>query len=208
MPLVEHDGFLNLLARARAGEAQALDEIVSRVRPHLEKISRRFVSRGHPEESVSDLVQEVWLRAWQRVDQLEGGADDEGAWRAFLSWIGQTAHRLGLNAVRDRNALRRGAGEPIVRLDRPVGEQGARMDLPGVGQSPSTLAGGEERMRRVRAALETLPDAHQREIVRLHVFEGVTLRQIGERLSLTYDQVRDRYRAAMRRLESDLDGLR
>ncbi len=204
---VQHDGFLSLLARARAGDSGAIDEILTRVRPHLEKVSRRFVDRGHPEESLSDLVQETWVRAWQRIDQFEGGTDDEGSWRAFLAWIGQAAHRLGINAVRDRNALRRGAGERHLRLDRPAGEDGGRIEPPAAGPSPSTAAGGDERMRRVRAALEKLPDANQREIVRLHVFEGVSLRAIGERLALTYDQVRDRYRAAMRRLESDLEGL-
>jgi DNA-directed RNA polymerase specialized sigma24 family protein len=41
-------------------------------------------------------------------------------------------------------------------------------------------------------------------IVRLHFFDGLSLREIAERLDLSYDQVRHRYQTTLRSLEQEL----
>jgi RNA polymerase sigma factor (sigma-70 family) len=51
-------------------------------------------------------------------------------------------------------------------------------------------------------------DATDREVIRLYFFEGLSLQGIAERLDLTYDMVRDRYRRAIRQLERNLRALK
>jgi DNA-directed RNA polymerase specialized sigma24 family protein len=70
------DGFAELVERARGGDRQALDALLARVRPWLEELAR-----GRPE--ASDLAQEAWLRAWQKLDQFHGGPDDAQALALF-----------------------------------------------------------------------------------------------------------------------------
>ncbi len=59
----------------------------------------------------------------------------------------------------------------------------------------------------IRDAVNRLPDELDRAMLRLRFFEGRSLRQIAEELPLSYDQVRDRFRGIMRRLERELEGL-
>ena len=49
--------------------------------------------------------------------------------------------------------------------------------------------------------------ARDREIVRLCFFDGLSLRQIAERLQLSYDKVRQRYHRSLKVLERELGGL-
>src|SRR6516164_5071244 len=100
-------GFQNLLARARAGDRAATDELLALIRPWLEKVAMSHALAHQPDGSVSDLVQEAWLRAWQKLDQFQGAADEAQALAMFRAWLARIVSRLGLNAVRDRNASQR-----------------------------------------------------------------------------------------------------
>lgn len=205
------ESFLKLIERARKGDPAAAGDLLGAVRPHLEGIARRYTDPGHAEESTSDLVQEAWLRAWQRLDQFRGEGGDEDAFRQFRAWAGQIVHRLGLNTRRDREAQRRRpAGRAVLRLSggpgRSTGRGAPVVALDG-GPTPSANVRGREAARLVQSALEKLPDQLDRDIVRLRVFEGLSLRDTAARLELTLDRVRGRYQAALKRLEKDLGGL-
>jgi RNA polymerase sigma factor (sigma-70 family) len=59
----------------------------------------------------------------------------------------------------------------------------------------------------IRRALAKIPDATEREILRLRFFEGLSLRQVAERVQVNHETVRQRYHAVLRRLQRDLKGL-
>src|SRR4051812_27122996 len=101
------DGFRVLVQRAQAGDQQALDLLLAEIRPDLERWARRYATPGQAEASVSDLVQSVCLRAWQKLDRFDIGADDEQTVAQFRAWISRIVERLGLNTVRRRTAQRR-----------------------------------------------------------------------------------------------------
>jgi RNA polymerase sigma factor (sigma-70 family) len=60
----------------------------------------------------------------------------------------------------------------------------------------------------VRQALELLTDPTDREIIRLHFFEGVSLTRIAEQLDLSLDRVRKGFHRSLERLKPRLDALR
>jgi RNA polymerase sigma factor (sigma-70 family) len=80
-------------------------------------------------------------------------------------------------------------------------------DPPAEQPSPSTNAAAEELLRLIHQALDKLDDATQKDIVRLQFFEGLSLRQIADRLGINREQVRQEFHAAMRQLEHDLRSL-
>src|SRR5271165_2323644 len=101
---MEHvPGFHDLLARARSGDRAATDELLALIHPWLEQIARNHAHPHNPDGSVSDLVQEAWLRAWQKLDQFQGADDEAQAVAMFRAWLGRIVARLGLNAARDRS---------------------------------------------------------------------------------------------------------
>ncbi|MBI3467782.1 MAG: sigma-70 family RNA polymerase sigma factor, partial [Planctomycetes bacterium] len=85
---------------------------------------------------------------------------------------------------------------------------GSRLEPAGAEPTPSANVRSEEQDQLVRAALDRIPDTTDRQIVQLRFFDGLSLRQIAERLKLGYDQVRERYHRGMQRLERELGGLR
>ena len=109
------EGFHELLRQAQAGDRQAVDQLLAAIRPDLERLARPYADPGRPDESASDLVQSVLLRAWQNIEQFHGGSGDDETFAMFQGWIAQIAHRLGLNAVRDRKAPLFGGGVCLLK---------------------------------------------------------------------------------------------
>jgi RNA polymerase sigma factor (sigma-70 family) len=167
---MEHvPGFQDLLARARSGDRAATDELLALIHPWLEQLARDHAANHRPDGSSSDLVQEAWLRAWQKLDQFQGAEDEAQAVAMFRSWLARIVARLGLNTVRDGEAKLRTPPGELLRLD---GDSGAVLD-PSTGEpTPSAQVRASERARRVQEALAQLADPLDRDIVRLRFFEG------------------------------------
>jgi RNA polymerase sigma-70 factor (ECF subfamily) len=201
-PHVLHD----FLKRAQGGDRQALDQLLALLRPHLEQLARRYADPDCVTESTADLVQEAALRIWQKLDQFRGVEDAEQTTAMFQEWVKQLVGHLGLDRQRAHHAQRRGPSQPLLRLDASQGGEasGAGIDPAASGPTPSANAGLEEEAQRIRAALEKLPEVTDREIVRLCFFDGLSLRQIAERLQLSYDKVRQRYHRSLKALEREL----
>jgi len=182
------------------------------VRPHLERLARRYADPARPSESVSDLVQESWVRAWRKLDRFRGAADDEQTRAAFLAWTGRLLDRLGRNRRRDGRRRCRCPEQPVVSLGgaAPAGSTDTgRAAEPAARQpTPSANVRDGEKARLVLEALADLPDAKDRAIVRLCFFEGWSLRQIAEQMQFSYDAVRQRFHSSLRRLERSLEELR
>jgi RNA polymerase sigma factor (sigma-70 family) len=204
--MIPSDGFNVLLRRAQTGDRQALGALLAALRPYLEKVARRYAASSSASPSVSDLVQDACLRVWRKLDQFQGTDDDGQTLALFRAWVERIVWRLGQNSRRDRKARRRSPAQGLVRLAEPDGAGGTG-EPPGREPTPSVNLRRVEQHESVRAALERLPSEPGRVIVRLHFFEGVSLREVARRLSLSYDQVRERYRVSMRFLERELGPL-
>jgi RNA polymerase sigma-70 factor (ECF subfamily) len=204
-------GFHDLLARSRSGDRAAAEELLAFVRPWLEKLARSHADPHAPDGSASDLVQEAWLRAWQKLDQFQGAADEEQALTMFHAWLARIVSRLGLNAARDRKAGQRMPPGKLLRLD---GEGAAASTDSAAGiepcatePTPSANVQAAERARLVQAALAELTDPFDQAIIRLRFFEGLSLRQVAQQLGCNPETVRQRYHALLGRLEQHLGGL-
>jgi RNA polymerase sigma-70 factor (ECF subfamily) len=197
------DGFHELVERARAGDGPAMERLLAHIRPWLDGLVR-----GRPE--ATDLAQEAWLRAWQKLDQFEGGADDEQTWALFRAWLARIVERLGLNAARGGRARKRrppgGSLLPLADALAPGGSNGAAREPAAADPTPSAAAAAAEQARRVREALQALPDDVGRTILLARFTEGLSLREIARRLQVSHEHVRAHYHAALRRLERELGG--
>jgi RNA polymerase sigma factor (sigma-70 family) len=204
--MIPSEGFNALLKRAQAGDRMALDSLLADFRPYLEKVARSHGASPDAGQSVPDLVQEVCLRIWRKLDQFKATDDDRRTLALFRAWVVRIVGRLSLNRWRNHGARRRTPAEGLVRLGDPDGSGGER-EPAGREPTPSATARHAEQLEWVRAALERLPSEPGREILRLHFFEGLSLREVAGRVGLSYDQVRERYRTSMRFLERELGPL-
>lgn len=201
-------GFRDLVVRAQAGDREAMDEVLSALRPHLDHLARPYAPPVRPVESTADLLQESCLRAWRKIDSFRVGRNDEETFALFRAWVGQIVRRMGVDAQR---ASRRKCRRPSRRILSigPVrsgdsATTSAAVDPPGRTDRPSAHARGSELDREIREALGRMPDPRDAAIVRMHAFEGLSLTRISQRLNLGYDMVREHYWAAIERLKRDL----
>jgi RNA polymerase sigma-70 factor (ECF subfamily) len=203
-------GFHDLLARARSGDRAATDELLALIRPWLEHLARNYADAHRPDGSASDLVQEAWLRAWQKLDQFQGGDDEVQALAMFRGWLARIVSLLGLNAVRDRNASQRTPPGKLLRLDAlgwtASGDSPSCYAPSGNEPTPSANVQAEERARLVQEAVSRLTDVLDRDIVRLRFLEGMSLRQIAHQLGYNHETIRQRFQAILGRLQRDLNG--
>lgn len=166
-----------LVARVRAGDQAAFDELVSLyMRPAFQMAYRAV---GHREDA-EDLVQEVFLAAWKYLDSFDAS-------RPFGPWLMRIVFNRGANLRRSR-----------ARHD-------TELEVDAVSDAPSALAETErgEMRDQLHRALAELPE-RQRLIVTLFDVDGMTSSEIGEMLELAPGTVRWHLHEARRTLRASL----
>lgn len=165
--------FDELLAAARAGDRDALGELIEQHRDRLLAMTGgRVDGRLGARVGASDIVQQTCLSVFRNFDRFEG--DDEAQ---FDVWIQRIHEQNVKNVVRDHvGAQRRAVG----REAGPPNESGGG-ERAGDGATPSQHAMQNERATQLAMILEKLPE-DQREAVRLRHLEGWSLMNIAEHM--------------------------
>jgi RNA polymerase sigma factor (sigma-70 family) len=165
----------DLLARIRAGDENAARELLTRYEPQVRLVVRRQLPKLLRSRFDSiDFLQSVWGSFFRRMKSASGEFEDPQYLVAFLA-------RAARNKVIDeyRRAL---SQKQDKRLEEPL--WGAR-GLAGDVDSPSEVAQAHEAFSLLR---ERLPE-NRRGILELKA-QGLTSREIGERLGLSERTVR------------------
>jgi RNA polymerase sigma-70 factor (ECF subfamily) len=170
-----------LLERARRGDMEAFDALITPLLPRALALARRFMRQS---QDADDVVQDACLRVLDRIHQHDGQ-------HAFAPWFFKILVNLALNAQQVR---KRRDHEPL--SDVTV--------LPR--DAPADVAVRAEIRDRFAAAVGTLPP-RQRQIVMMHEVDGWAATEIAEVLSLSAATVRWHLHEARRTLRQALDGL-
>jgi RNA polymerase sigma-70 factor (ECF subfamily) len=133
-----------LVARAKAGDGQAFDQLVRRYRRRIFALALHL-SGSYSE--ADDITQDVFLRAYRALDGFEGRSE-------FFTWVYRMAVNRSLNARRDR--LRR-KEQPMTAPSGEVDpriEYAVEVDAKG---DPRRAAELRETYTRLVRALDALP---------------------------------------------------
>jgi RNA polymerase sigma factor (TIGR02999 family) len=179
-------GFTELLGAVRAGEAEALDRLVSAVYPDLRRLAARHLRGervGHTLQPTA-LVHELYLQllANQRIE-----------WRDrahFFAVAARLMRRILVDYARGRSAQKRGGGVTPVSLDE--------LALAG-GSNPIDLLLLDEVLDRLAAR-----NARQAEIVELRIFGGLDTDETCEALGVSASTVKRDWRMARAWLSREL----
>ena len=166
-----------LVARCRRGDSDAWPELVARFAPYV----RTIAVRGYrlSEQDGEDVFQEVFLRAWTRIDTLRDDA-------AIRPWLGQLTRRLAIDRIRART------------------REAARADLDTLHDVPAAdlLAGLDESLA-LRDAIERMSGIH-RDVVDRFFVEGQSHATIAADLGIAEGTVASRIARARLRLRTNL----
>lgn len=185
----EDDG--QLIARLASGETTALDALYDRYASVTFALIVRIVADRTVAE---DLLQEVFVRAWQRAATYQNARGRVGAWLLGI------AHNVAIDE------LRRQRRRPLAVTERE------RDTLDGVvartadaGMEVADEAWANLRRMQIEAALADLPPP-QRRVIELAYFEGYTQSQIARRLDEPLGTVKTRLRLGLHKLRDLLQG--
>jgi RNA polymerase sigma-70 factor (ECF subfamily) len=97
VPLADEAGLddATLVVRARGGDLRSYELLVQRYQGPIYRLAARMLASRADAE---DVVQDVFLTAWRRLDQLEQDS-------AFVGWLYRTATNRCLNVIRNRKPL-------------------------------------------------------------------------------------------------------
>lgn len=157
-----------LLQAARQGNRAAADQVVAHLYLDLQRLARRHVRQaGHLTLlDTTALVHEAWLRVAGTP-----GADFPDR-RHFLAYAAQAMRSVVIDAVRARQADRRGGGLAHLTLDTAIAEE---------------VPGGDDQLLRVHEALDELARVEPRlaQVVEMRYFAGLREQDIAEALGVT-----------------------
>ena len=165
-----------LLARARAGDHDAVEKIFNEHRHRVYSLAYRMT--GNPNDA-EDLCQEVFLQVLRKISAFQG--------RSSLStWL----YTVTVNRSRDFLRAKKRTGEVLSRDSEPA-EPSERFEPTGNIPTPEARAVSSEAQRLVQKALMELPLSLRAPLV-LHELEGFEYREVARLLRLPVGTVKSR----------------
>jgi RNA polymerase sigma-70 factor (ECF subfamily) len=194
-----------LLADAKAGDAEAVDQLLDRHRDSLRRmVGMRLDKQIARRVDVSDVVQDVLVEANRRLqDYLQNPA------MAFHLWIRQIAKDRIIDAHRRHRVSAKRSVDREQQLVAQANVDHSTMELAGQlcdpELTPAAAATAQELAVHVQSAIELLED-RDREIILMRHYEQLSNQDIAQALGLTEPAASMRYLRALKRLRKLLDG--
>ena len=167
-----------LVSRTLDGDVRSYEELVRRYERLVGRVLYPYARR---EISVEDLVQETFLRAYDRLETFNPDY-------RFKTWLLAIANNLGVDTLRRR---------------KEIVEFNPETHASSVG-GPEAEALDAERSRGVQEAVATLPEAYGVPLV-LRYSEGMSYAEIAEVLDITVPAVKSRLFRARKMLGERLE---
>jgi RNA polymerase sigma factor (sigma-70 family) len=180
-----------LVAAVRAGDDSAFEELYRRYQP---LISRFVCGMLRDPARCEDIAQEAFLSALRRMRATDAEIN-------FKPWIYQIARNAAIDSYRRNNHA------VEVSMDADDGLRASdRTRLVGAENSPDAALVTKERLDHLQGAFDELSDVHTRVLV-MRELEGMSYREIGQKLDLTRPAVESALFRARRRLETEYEEL-
>jgi RNA polymerase sigma factor (sigma-70 family) len=184
------DPGVDLIRRIHGGDEAALADLIAENSPVLRLHLARYVAPA----DADDLLQELWLRVWERAGQWEGRGRP-------LAWLLAIATNLALNHLRGRHNV-----VPLEALSEDEVPDVATLGCDAIVPGPEEQALWREQLGRVWAAMAQLP-AEKREALQLVRIQGYKLeeaaRLLGTPLGTLKSRLHHAHRLLMEHLEED-----
>ncbi len=167
-----------LVERTLSGDVRSYEELVRRYERLVGRVIYPYAGR---DAAVEDLVQETFLRAYDRLSTFNPEY-------RFKTWLLTIANNLGIDTLRRR---------------REVVEFNPDLHAP-LTRGPDADADEAERARSVRDAVMALPESYSVPLV-LRYAEGLTYAEIAEVIGITIPALKSRLFRARNMLAGRLE---
>jgi RNA polymerase sigma-70 factor (ECF subfamily) len=166
-----------LVARARAGDAQAFTDLVKQYERKIYRLAKHITQN---DEDAEDVLQETFLKAYEHLDGFQGHSK-------FYTWIVRIAVNEALMKLRKRK------GDRTVPLDEPVdtGEEMVQREIAVWEDNPEQRYSRDEMAGILDQAVQSLkPDF--RTVFILRDIEELSTEETAETLGISIPAVKSR----------------
>ncbi len=201
---MEEDQQAEVLAKKiKAGDRAALGEFIALRTPQLLAFIHKRMNEGLKKKvEAEDILQELTLSCLNSLDAVDLGDRDP------FSWLCQQAERRIIDAHRHHFGAQKRAAGKEVGLQSPAGIEGGG----GLGEmiaasmtSPSKAFARNQKEFHLLEALRELPE-DAREALQLRYLEGLSSKEIAERMQKTDGATRVLLSRALTKLQAVLAG--
>ena len=173
-----------LVARARAKDFGAFEQLLDRYEDKIFRLAYRFVRN---ETEAKEILQDTFLSIWRKLDTFKGDSQ-------FGSWLYRVAANTALMRLRSQRR------HPEISTEElPVGYLDNYGQLPSVGENwskrPDDELQSEELRRHIQTAVDALPEIY-RTVFLLRDVEGLSTEETGEILAISVPTVKTRLHRA------------
>jgi len=140
-----------------AGEREAYRVLVERHSQYVYRLAYRMTSNR---EDAEEVVQEAFLRAYQKLQQFAGNAN-------FGTWVYRIAANYAIDRLRQRKSEDSRREQPK-RIAEGEPESDPLSEVKDAAPSPERLAGSAQLAAKMKQALDTLRPAERTAIVMRH----------------------------------------
>ena len=181
---------LQLLERIAGRDTSAVAALYDRHARTLYSLIHRIVRDAGEAE---DVLQEVFLRAWEKADTYDPALGSP------MAWLVRISRNRAIDRVRARRSRPATEG-PGDRIDERL------FEMPGAAPSPERLTSASEEQRALAGALSRLAP-EQRVLIEHAYFMGLTQSELAERFKLPLGTVKTRIRTGMLAMREHLQHL-
>lgn len=190
-PLPPDEELQALVRAAQGGDDASFVALYERIAPVLYSWAELRVRRSYRAYfEPQDIAQEVWYRSWRALPGLDLDRVP------FRLWIFRTAKLVLLEAVRHARAAE---ARPT---ESPTARMFALRNLPDSATAVTHRVARDETLERFVEHVQGLDPDDRRLVVHLGL-EGLTYREVGERLGISRDAVGKRWERLRRKLTAD-----
>lgn len=162
---------------ARNGDASALGRLLNVIRPHLKNSIEAQIRWPLTQKlDASDLAQEALVSAVRGFDGFRGRT-----WREFAAWATRIARMEALKAQRHWTLAMRD-----MRRERPADD--SNLAEPHEAPTQVHVAEWRDTAAQIWKLVDSLP-SHLRVVVQLRYCEGLSIKELAERLGRTTDAI-------------------
>ena len=177
--------------RLKARDERALRQLYDQIAPWVLGLTFRILQ---DEDEAGEVVADVFVQVWRHIDQHDARRGP------LVPWILSIARNRALDVLRRRRRWWR-------KTERVAQAQPAEAEETVAPTPHEASVPGWPVHREVHAALAALPE-EQRRVVLLSYFEGLSHREIAQRLKQPLGTVKTRMRMAHQRLTERLKHLK
>lgn len=173
-----HTSTFGLIERFRQGDQDAFTSLFEKNRRRLAVlIHYKLSSEMRRHEDIDEIIQEVFLAAFQDLKQFEYRSPG-----SFIRWLSRIADHVITDAARFRNRQKRHAVE-MVRFRSESSPEGFE---PVDRHTPSRVLAEKEGLDRLLRRLDALPEQY-RQVIIWAKMEGLSTQEMAELLGKSRD---------------------